>query len=148
MLISPFERPAAALALRLGLAFVFVRFGGQKIVDWHGWTTLLPAVFTEPLTAALGGSHVSLLRALGYVEVVVGVHLALGLWTRAAATVAVLVLVGAVMTMGTSGIGTRDVGLLGAAVAIAMQGADRYSLDARRHYTRAVRAPEESCPCS
>jgi uncharacterized membrane protein YphA (DoxX/SURF4 family) len=138
---------AAALALRLGVAFVFLRFGIQKSVDGHAWTILVPAAFTAPLTAATGVPDVAWLRLLGYVEVLVGLHVALGLWTRAAAGVAVIVLVGAVIAMGTSGIGTRDVGLLGAAAAIVIQGAGRYGLDARLRGGHAAPS-EEPCPCS
>jgi uncharacterized membrane protein YphA (DoxX/SURF4 family) len=135
----------AALVLRLGLAYVFVRFGIEKIVDWHGWAVVVPAAITDQLTLALGMTTAGLFRVFGYAEVLIGTHLAVGFLTRGAAAAATVVLAGAVMVMGTTGIGVRDLGLLCAAVTIALQGAGSWSVDARLEARSAAPAREEAC---
>jgi len=122
----------AALSLRLGLGYVFLTFGVEKIVDWHGWSVLFPPALSALVTAWSGLAFGSFLRLLGYVEVVLGLHLVLGLFTRAAATGCALLLVGAVAMMGRTGIGVRDCGLLAMAVAVVLGGAGAWSCDGRR----------------
>lgn len=123
---------AAAITLRLGLGYVFLRFGVEKILDWRGWAVVLPPAFADLLHAWTGFSVAALLRGLGYLEVVLGLHLVLGFFTRASATGCALILAGAVLLMGSTGIGVRDAGLLAMAVALAIGGGGSWSLDATR----------------
>lgn len=124
---------AAQLSLRTGLAYVFLTFGHHKIVDWRGWATMLPPELAHVLETSSGLDLATLLHSLGYLEVILGLHLALGFFTRGAALVSALLLTGVVLVMGSTGIGVRDAGLLSAAVAVAFVGGGSWSLDAWLH---------------
>jgi uncharacterized membrane protein YphA (DoxX/SURF4 family) len=139
------ERGAVAqLSLRAGLAYVFLTFGYEKIVDWRGWATMLPPELASVLEVSSGLRLATLLNALGYVEVILGLHLAIGFFTRSTAAASALLLTLAVLVMGSTGIGVRDVGLLSAAVAVAFVGGGPWSLDAWRALPAARGVPRSA----
>jgi putative oxidoreductase len=90
-MIDPQTAPYAALLLRVSLGGLFLAHAGLKLF-----------VFTPAGTAQLFGS-VGLPPALAYVtislEVLGGIALILGLWTRIAAIVLTPVLLGAIFTV-------------------------------------------------
>jgi uncharacterized membrane protein YphA (DoxX/SURF4 family) len=120
----------AQLSLRAGLAYVFLIFGSGKLVDWRGWATMLPPEVAHRIESSGGLDLPTLMHLLGYVEVILGLHLAFGFFTRGAAAVSAVILALAVLVMGSTGIGVRDAGLLSAAVAVAFAGGGSWSLDA------------------
>lgn len=120
----------APLVLRLGLAYVFVTFGCEKIAEWRDWAPMVSGATTDWIAVRTGLTLATLLRLLGYGEIVIAVHLALGFCTRTAAAVAVVLLGAVVVTMGRTGIGVRDVGLLAAAAALVSLGGGALALDA------------------
>ena len=133
LLFSPTVKAAdwfVSLALRLGLAYVFVTFGCEKVADWRGWTPMLSGPWTQWIVAWTGVPLATFLRMLGYGEIVLGLHLALGFCTRTASALAVALLATVVVVMGRTGIGVRDVGLLAAAIALVCAGGGAFALDA------------------
>lgn len=120
----------APLVLRLGLAYVFVTFGCEKIADWRDWAPMVSGGATDWVAVHTGIALATLLRLLGYGEIVIAVHLAFGFCTRAAAALAVVLLGAVVATMGRTGIGVRDVGLLAAAAALVSLGGGALAVDA------------------
>ncbi len=127
---SPAEA-VATLALRCGLAYVFLIFGAEKVVDWRGWAVVFPPALADFLEHASRLEMAMIVRLLGYGELVLGLNLALGVFTRSTAAAAASLLLFAVVVMGSTGIGVRDTGLAAAAVAVAVLGGGPWSFDAR-----------------
>ena len=109
------------LFLRLGLGGVFLWFGIDKFINPDVWSSLIP----------ISGS--AFLNVLGIVEILVGVLVLIGLFTRVFASVAALMLVGIIISIWTSfGFDysiVRDGGLLFLALGIAFIGPGANSVD-------------------
>ena len=93
------------LALRLGLAAVFLWFGIDKIVHpsyWlNAWTTTSQFVYL-----------------CGVFEILAGVSLATGIFSKFFSALAALLLVGAAVFFGSADEIARDIGLIGGLIAV------------------------------
>ena len=116
------KKGVAFLALRSGLAFVFLWFGIDKFIEPAAWVGWIPSSMYK----LLGNLVTSFVYGLGLVETVIGLMLATGIWLRAGGWAASAILVGIIVGTGWRSIlGSpeivRDFGLLGAALFIALR---------------------------
>jgi len=117
-------RQYAPVLLRLSLSGVFVWFGTSQLLDAGSWTGFVP----EFVPRLSGISAVSLVHVNGGFEVIAGSLLAIGMFPRLLALLLSLHLLGITASIGLTALGIRDLGLALAALAVAMQGADAWSL--------------------
>lgn len=122
-------REYAPLFVRLGVGFVFLLLGIQQFLFTEQWTTWLPHWLTQALPDAAPAMHVILVNAS--IDVLLGLALLLGIFTRIVAILMVIHLVGVLLTLGYNDIAIRDLGILLAAIAVAIHGADRWCLEMR-----------------
>ena len=106
--------PHAPAVLRVSIGFVFAYFGWTSIVEPGMW-----AGFVPDWVSALADAEL-LVRAHGVLEVALGAALVLGIGTRAVAAFLCLDLIHIVTLVGWGPTAVRDLGLAGAALALAM----------------------------
>jgi len=114
----------AIVVLRLSLAGVFLYFGFRQLSNPTGFIGYLPS---EISLLPLAPKTFVVLN--GAFEVFAGTLLLIGMYTRIAALLLGLHLMGIAWTIGYSDTGIRDFGLALAAVALAMFNTHRFSLD-------------------
>ena len=108
----------APKVLRLGLSLVFIWFGTQQILHTAMWTGLIPAWIVSI-------SHLSahtLVLFNGSFEIVFGLCLLFGYFTRVAALLLALHMLDITYVVGYNDVGVRDFGLSMAAVAAFLWG--------------------------
>lgn len=113
--------------LRIGLALVFIWFGIQQLSDASVWLSYVPDFVVSI-------SHVTvttLVHFNGAFEVVFGLALLLGFFTRTTALLLALHMADIALIVGFTSIGVRDFGLTVATAAIFFYGADWLSIDRR-----------------
>lgn len=118
------------IVLRIGLALVFLWFGFSQLFNPAQWTGFLPSF--------LGLLPISLVKFVllnGWFEIIGGVMIFLGAYTRPVALLLALHLFGITLTIGWNALGVRDFGLAVATLVIFMQGAGNLSLDNSRRHT-------------
>lgn len=105
---------AAQLSLRLGLAFVFAYAAIASFADPLTWAGYLPHFVLKLIDPTLA------IKATALVEIVLAAWLLIGKYTRYAALVSTLMLIGILASnLGELTITFRDVGLIAAALALA-----------------------------
>lgn len=109
------------LALRIGLAVVFMWFGVSKFIDpvhWQGW---IPQG-VEHVLAGIGMSSRNFIFLNGIFEVLIAVSLLSGYFIRifAGAALAFLTIVVAVHITGPTEVLVRDIGLIGGLLALTL----------------------------
>jgi len=114
------------LVLRLGLGGVFLWFGTDKFIHTSIWQNYIPSWFPMLIPVSI------FIILLGIVETVIALLLLAGFYTRTAATVAALMLIPIIISLGYNEISVRDFGLLMLAVSIAFLGAGHLSIDSKR----------------
>ena len=119
------KRALGLLLLRLGLGGVFLWFGVDKFISPLNWIGWIPG-WLSPL---LPMSQYTFIYTLGVIEVITGVLVLVGYYTRIAAVVAGLQLLGIIISFGFNDIMIRDMGLLFLAASIVLLGAGTFSLD-------------------
>jgi uncharacterized membrane protein YphA (DoxX/SURF4 family) len=130
------KRIAPAVA-RVGIALVLLWFGSQQLSDSSMWVRLIP----DWAISISGMSGAALVTVNGIFEIVFGLLLLLGVFTRIAALLIALHLFSIAFVMGYTGIGVRDFGLSMAATSIFLFGADSLGLDAywsRKKFSKAL----------
>lgn len=115
------------VVLRIGMGLVFLWFGFSQIFSPDQWTSFLPS-FLKILPIAAP----NFVLANGLFEVIGGVFLILGVYTRLAAFLLALHLFGITFTIGWNALGVRDFGLAIATSVIFLQGAGGLSFDNKR----------------
>ena len=116
------------LVLRLGLAFVFLWFGFSQLFQPESFYGYLP-----PMMMHLSSSLPHPLIILnGLAEIILGLLLLTGKWTRVAASLLAAHLFFIILSLGYNEIAVRDFGLMIGTIAIALNGADRWCLDQRQ----------------
>ncbi|MEI6057661.1 MAG: DoxX family membrane protein [bacterium] len=118
-------RNLAPSILRIGIALVFMWFGFQQLTDAASWLGYVPdsVVSLSHLTVT------TLVHFNGAFEVLFGLALILGLFTRTTALLLTLHMADIAFIVGYTSIGVRDTGLTIAAFSIFFYGADLLSLD-------------------
>jgi uncharacterized membrane protein YphA (DoxX/SURF4 family) len=110
----------SSLALRIGIAAVFLWFGIDKFLHPSYW-----------VNAYVGGSLVSVIRIIhispvqliyltGIFELLVGLSLITGVFTKFFSTLGVVFLISIMFFIGLNEVTTRDIGLIGGLVALVL----------------------------
>jgi uncharacterized membrane protein YphA (DoxX/SURF4 family) len=115
----------AAPVLRIGMSLVFLWFGTQQLLHAADWTGFIPEFVVNMLPV----SAETFVLGNGLMEVVFGIALILGIFTRPVAFILAIHMFGIALSLGWSAIGIRDFGLTVATTAIFLYGADYWTLD-------------------
>lgn len=108
--------------LRIGIALVFLWFGISQLTDPASWTSYVPLAVSQIVHPAI------VVFINGVFEIICGLLLISGLFTRVAAILLGLHLIGIIVGVGYNEIGVRDFGLMLAAFAIALSGPDTWCI--------------------
>jgi uncharacterized membrane protein YphA (DoxX/SURF4 family) len=114
------------LALRIGLALVFLWFGVDKLMHPQYWLDAWVPQGIQAFVAGLSVAPRDALNLLGIVEVLVALSLFTGYFVRWFAA-AIAFLVGVSLVHGFNEVLVRDVGLIGALVALILWPERTYS---------------------
>lgn len=130
-IIAMFDNPNiskyAPVVTRFGLSLVFLWFGFTQVTGPESWTSLIPEFITN-LT------HLSALTFVyinGGMEIIFGILLILGIYTRISALILALHLLVITIDVGYNAIGIRDFGLTIATFSIFLNGPDFLALERR-----------------
>lgn len=124
-ILSPSPSPCAPAVLRVGISLVFLWFAFQQLTNADAWTGFVP-----DLAVSLSGLSAETLVLLnGVFEMVAGLALITGFYTRLAAVLLSLHMFHIISIVGYSAISVRDFGIAIAALSIALVEADRWTLD-------------------
>ena len=116
----------APIVVRYGIGIVFLLIGLDQAFKPESWTSWLPSFASN-----LPISGETFFFLTGIFNTIVGVLLLIGLFTRIAAFLAALHLVGVMMTIGYNDVFIRDLGLFLMAISVLFFGADKFCLDNR-----------------
>lgn len=111
------------LVLRVGLALVFLWFGISQLIDPVGFTGYLPYFLFDSSYAT------TVVIANGVFEIIAGLFLLLGLFTRVVSLLLALHLAVITIELGFGEIAVRDFGLIIATLAVFLGGYDKWSID-------------------
>ncbi len=116
----------APTILRIGIALVFLWFGFQQLIKASMWIKLIPQSMIEISNL----SATTLVYLNGSFEIVFGLCLLLGFFTRTTAFLLSVHIINITFVVGYNAIGVRDFGLSMATIALFLYGSDSVSLDA------------------
>lgn len=111
--------------LRISVSLVFLWFGINQLYDPLAWTGFVPQLFTQFILAK------SIVIANGCIEIVLGLLLISGTYTRIVSILLGIHLLGIADSLGYSAIAVRDFGLALATLSIAFFTPDIFTIDAR-----------------
>jgi len=117
--------PYAPAVLRVGISLVFLWFAFQQLTDTATWTGFVPDI----AMSLSGLSAETLVLINGVFEMLAGLALVAGFYTRLAATLLALHMFHLVYIVGYSAIGVRDFGIAIATLSIALSEIDQWTLD-------------------
>ena len=123
MMLAAVKNPL--FIIRVGLASVFLWFGIDKIVHPIFWSSFIP----EWVVNVLPFSVFTINYILSGVEIVLGLLLLLGLFTRKVAVVTALFMAGIILSVGYNDIAVRDFAILTMAIALALAKEHELTLD-------------------
>lgn len=106
------------------MSVVVLWFGAQQLLDASTWVGVLPA-WTEGLSI----NPITLILLNGWFEVIFGLALLFGFYTRIVALLLALHLFNIVLTVGYNDIGVRDFGLAVSTLAVFLFGSSRLAID-------------------
>lgn len=115
----------APLLTRYAVSLVFLLIGLDQLIKPELWASYFPQTLPFGITVAQA------VMANGIGDVLIGLVLAIGLFTRIVASLAVLHLIGVMLFLGYNDITIRDAGITLAALSTAFYGSDAWSLDAK-----------------
>lgn len=115
------------LALRIGLAVVFLWFGVDKLMHPQYWLDAWMPQALQGFVTHLGASPRDAMNLLGIAELVVAFSLLTGYFMRWFAAAAVVFLIGISAVQGLGEVLIRDVGLAGALLALILWPERSYS---------------------
>ena len=120
----------APFMVRLGLGGVLIWFGVDALLNPGVWSALVPKWI-------LSISHLSadtFMYLNGLIEIILGLLLLIGLWTRLIASLTALLLLGIIFNLGYGDLAVRDVGLLLGAISLICSGPGGGSLDSHKGF--------------
>ena len=106
------------LALRIGLAIVFFWFGIDKFFHPTYWQNAWVPVWVITFLAKFGVSAIQFIFLNGVFEVLVGLSLVTGVFSKIFSLLGMLFLISIFVFVGISEITVRDFGLLGGLLAV------------------------------
>jgi uncharacterized membrane protein YphA (DoxX/SURF4 family) len=110
------KKEIAKNILRYGFVFVFIWFGVTQLMGPASWANLVPTW----IPSLLGVSTETIVYINAVFEIVLGLMLALNIYTSVVAFVLGLHLIGVVMAVGLTAIGIRDIGLALSVIALSV----------------------------
>lgn len=116
----------APTVLRIGIAIVFLWFGMQQLLHTAMWIGLIP----KSVIAISGLTAATLVHFNGSFEIVFGLCLLFGFFTRTTALLLALHMLDITYVVGYGATGVRDFGLSIGAISLFLYGIDSVSLDA------------------
>jgi len=119
------NREYSIVIIRVSLALVILWFGVNQIINPENWFSYIPLGITENLPLSLE----TIIMLNGIFEIMIGILLLIGFYTRIIALIAALHLLSITIAVGFNEIGVRDFGLTFMAVSLIFSGAGVYSLD-------------------
>ncbi len=117
----------APIIVRIAMSLIFLWFGSQQLINTAAWLSFVP----DFALSMSGLSAVVLVHFNGAFEIVFGICLLAGFFTRTSALLLGLHLLGISLSLGASAIAVRDYGLALATLSIFVYGMDRLGLDTR-----------------
>ena len=117
-------KKTSSIILRVGIALVIIWFGYQQLSDPTSWLAYLPTWATQ-----LPISQLAIIYINGWFEVIFGLMLFFGFYTRFVALLLALHMLDITYTVGYGAIGVRDFGLAVGMVAIFFHGMSPFSVD-------------------
>jgi uncharacterized membrane protein YphA (DoxX/SURF4 family) len=108
------------LALRFGLAAVFMWFGLDKFIDPQHWLQVWIPATAQQWVSGIGMAPHDLLFLQGIVEVLISISLATGYFIRFFAIGATVLLAVSAIVHGPDVLLIRDIGLVGGLVSLAL----------------------------
>lgn len=132
----------APMVLRMGLSLVFLWFGFNQLFFPEMFLGYVPAVVTMPMQHFMEQHHPSLARSVeqtnqglvffnAVLELVFGLLLLLGLFTRIVAVVLLVHLLSIAFFLGYNDVMIRDLGLSIALLSVALYGHDSWCLETK-----------------
>lgn len=118
---------SSQLALRIGLAAVFVWFGIDKFIQPQYWIDAWMPQWAQHAAQGIGMSTTNAIFLIGIFEVLVAISLATGFFSRLFASAAILYLVTILVVTGLNEIVVRDIGLIAGLVALVIWPERRYA---------------------
>jgi len=104
-------------ALRLGLAITFIWIGVLIVLDPVAWGAFLKPWAIELLPLPL----VTIVMATGILDIIIGGLLLFNFFPALAAAIGAIHLAGILITSGVDAVTVRDIGLLGATIALSIE---------------------------
>lgn len=120
-----FQQDYGQILLRWSMGLVFLIFGIMQIYAPTNWTGYLPDFIT-------GSSSVLFVIVNGSVEIFLGLLIIFGLYTRIAAIILGVHLIGISVSLGFTALALRDWGIALATISIAFFDPDMYCFDRKR----------------
>lgn len=114
------------LALRIGLAAVYVWFGIDKFIQPEYWIGTWMPSWGQHAAQAIGMSATNVIILCGIFEVLVATSLVTGFFMRVFASIAIALLVAALIVHGLDEVLVRDIGLIAGLLALAIWPERRY----------------------
>jgi uncharacterized membrane protein YphA (DoxX/SURF4 family) len=121
----------APTVLRIGMALVFLWFGSQQLLHTSMWIGLIP----DWVTSLTGFTTATVVHFNGAFEIVFGLALLTGYFTRVTALLLALHMLSITFDIGYTAVGVRDFGLSIAAIAVFLNGSDYFTLDRKLEKT-------------
>jgi len=118
----------ATVLIRVSLALVLLWFGIDQIANTENWFGYIPHWLTSNLSSSLS----TFIILNGIFEIIIGVLLLIGFYTRIIAFIAALHLLSITIAVGYNDIAVRDLGLTLMAVSLIFSGAGVLSLDSKK----------------
>lgn len=106
------------IVLCVGLAAVFFWFGIDKFIHPTYWLNAWVPAWAVAAAAKFGVTGVQFMYVQGILEILIGLSLVSGVFTRFFSAVGVLFLVAILFVVGFNEIAVRDVGLIGGLLAV------------------------------
>ena len=115
----------STLFLRIALGVFFLWFGIDKVLTPSNWLGWIP----DSIFPVLPFEVAKFILLEGIIEIIVGVLLTIGLFTRVAAAVSSLQMMLIIIFIGFNEATIRDIGLLGGTISLLITGSPALSLD-------------------
>jgi uncharacterized membrane protein YphA (DoxX/SURF4 family) len=113
------------LILRIGLGIPFFWFGIDKFFNPIFWARFIPEYMKSLIPISIN----SFMYLQGTIEVLVGIFLIIGLFTRITSYLSSIILIVVIISVGFNNISLRDVGLLSISISLIYLNSGKLSID-------------------
>ena len=115
------------VVVRVGISLVFIWFGTNQLMHPESWVSLVPNYILKLIPFS---AH-TLVLGNGLFEVIAGLLLLAGVYTRIVSLLLALHIAHIATTLGYNAIAVRDFGLTMATISIFLNGPDMWTLDTK-----------------